>query len=437
MTAYNWEKLGLHIPHIMLPKEGTDYFRWAVIACDQYTSQPGYWKKVKEIVGDSPSTLNLILPEVYLDSDKEEEIINSTQKNMKRYMSDGTLRSLEPGCILIKRSAEGRSHLGLVIGIDLEAYDYTYGSKPIIRATEIIVEDRIPPRLKIREEASIECPHILILLDDPNKTVIEPLVNQPRDVLYDTDLMMDGGHITGSFISERHLEEARIALSRLYDESEQKYGPGNVFLHAVGDGNHSLATAKAAWEKLKQTLTTKELENHPARFALCEIVNIHDEGLIFKSIHRVLFAKKGYSGMDLVDKIVSYLNKANGKTYLAETDESLPGDALCIPYITKDKKGYVIIENPGKSLEVECLQKALNIMNKEEDCCEIDYIHGRGATEALSLEDGNAGFLLPDESMSKLFHAVALNGSLPRKTFSVGKANEKRYYIECRRIQKD
>ncbi|HHW94836.1 MAG TPA: DUF1015 domain-containing protein [Mogibacterium sp.] len=431
---HSWETLGLHIPNLMLPKEGTDYFRWAVIACDQYTSQPGYWAKVKEIVGDSPSTLNLILPEVYLKTDQEDIIIESVQNKMQQYLSDGTLRTLKPGCILIKRTAEGRSHLGLVIALDLESYDFTHGSHSIVRPTEIVVPHRIPPRLKIREGAPIECPHILILIDDPDRTVIEPLVNQPREVIYDTDLMMDGGHITGSFISEKHLDGVRQGLSVLFDESEEKYGKGKAFLMAVGDGNHSLATAKAAWENLKQKLTPDEIEDHPARFALCEIANIHDEGLIFKSIHRVLFPKKNLSGMELVEKVVNYLNKANGQAYLADSDYVAPEDVLNFSYITKERKGQIIIENPSWSLEVECLQRALNSINQEEDCFDIDYIHGKHATEALALEKGNVGFLLPDESMSKLFYAVAVDGPLPRKTFSVGKANEKRFYIECKSI---
>lgn len=434
MMIHDWGTLGLHIPNLMLPKEGTDYFRWSVIACDQYTSQPGYWEKVKDIVGDSPSTLNLILPEVYLDTGQEDEIIEAVQKTMNHYLSDGTLRTLKPGCMLIKRTAEGRSHLGLVIAVDLEAYDFTGDVKSTVRSTEIVVPDRIPPRLKIREGAPIECPHILILIDDPDRTVIEPLVNQPREVIYDTDLMMDGGHITGSFISEKHLDGARKGLSVLFDESEEKYGKGNAFLMAVGDGNHSLATAKTAWENLKQKLTPDETKDHPARFALCEITNIHNEGLLFKSIHRVLFANNGISGMQLVEKVVNYLNKANDKAYIVDSDYVPPEDVLCFSYITKESRGQIIIDDPGSTLEVEYLQRALNVMSREEDCFEIDYIHGRHATEALALEKGNAGFILPDESMSKLFKAVAADGPLPRKTFSVGKANEKRFYIECKSI---
>ena len=219
---------------------------------------------------------------------------------MDKYLEDGTLRKMAPGCMLIKRTAEGRSRLGLVIATDLEAYDFSKGSSSLTRATEGTVVERIPPRLRIRGDAPIEMPHILILIDDPDKSVIEPLVDAPKEVIYDTDLMMDGGHITGCFIEEKNLEGAKEALSALYDQAEKKYGDGNVIFQAMGDGNHSLATAKTAWENIKKTLSPEEIEVHPARYALCEIENIHDDGIVFEPIHRVIFAKKGQSGMDLV-----------------------------------------------------------------------------------------------------------------------------------------
>ena len=203
MAKYDWSKFGLHVPEIMLPKEGTDYFKWAVVACDQFTSEPEYWEKVEEIVGDAPSTLRLMLPELYLDKPGEAERIKDIRATMDKYLADGTLRTMVPGCMLIKRTAEGRSRLGLVIATDLEAYDFSKGSNSLTRATEGTVVERIPPRLRIRGDAPIEMPHILILIDDPGKTVIEPLVDAPKEVIYDTDLMMEGGHITGSFIKKR------------------------------------------------------------------------------------------------------------------------------------------------------------------------------------------------------------------------------------------
>jgi hypothetical protein len=279
-------------------------------------------------------------------------------------------------------------------------------------------------------------PHILILIDDPEKTVIEPLVNQPGEVIYDTDLMMKGGHVTGTFIKEENLKGMQDALSALYDKAEEKYGAGNVIFQAMGDGNHSLATAKTAWENIKKTLTPEEIENHPARYALCEIENIHDDGIVFEPIHRVIFANKGQSGAELIDKVVSLLDKFNGKAYLADADAAVPAGAFEIPCMSSAGKGKIVVEGPENKLEVGCLQHVLDIMVKEDKDCEIDYIHGADVVERLSAKDGNAGFLLPAMDKFMLFPAVAADGALPRKTFSMGEANEKRYYIESRYIAK-
>ncbi len=437
MVTYDWSKFGLHIPKMMLPKEGTDYFKWAVVACDQYTSEPEYWDKVEEIVGDAPSTLRLMLPELYLDKEGEAEIIQAVRQSMRNYLADGTLREMEPGCMLIKRTAEGRTRMGLVIATDLEAYDFNKGSQSLTRATEGTVIERIPPRLRIRGDAPIEMPHIIILIDDPEKTVIEPLAEVPSDVIYDTDLMMDGGHITGRFIKEANLAGAQKALSALYDKAEAKYGEGHVIFQAMGDGNHSLATAKTAWENIKKTLSPEEIECHPARYALCEIENIHDEGIVFEPIHRVIFANEaGMSGMELVDKLVAHLDQFNGNAYLADSGAQVPAGAFSIPYITLTQRGQIIVEKPESKLEVGCLQNALDIMVKEEKVCGIDYIHGTDVVNKLATREGNAGFMLPAMDKFLLFPAVAADGALPRKTFSMGEANEKRYYIEARNIAK-
>jgi len=436
MATYDWGKFGLHIPEIMLPKEGTDYYKWAVVACDQFTSEPEYWEEVEQIVGSEPSTLRLMLPELYLEKPGEAEKIKDVRATMDKYLADGTLRKMEPGCMLVKRTAEGRTRLGLVIATDLEAYDFNKGSTSLTRATEGTVVERIPPRLRIRGDAPIEMPHILILIDDPEKTVIEPLVNQPGEVIYDTDLMMKGGHVTGTFIKEENLAGMKDALSVLYDKAEEKYGAGNVIFQAMGDGNHSLATAKTAWENIKKTLTPEEIENHPARYALCEIENIHDDGIVFEPIHRVIFANKGQSGAELIDKVVSLLDKFNGKAYLADADAAVPAGAFEIPCMSSAGKGKIVVEDPENKLEVGCLQHVLDIMVKEDKDCEIDYIHGADVVERLSAKEGNAGFLLPAMDKFMLFPAVAADGALPRKTFSMREANEKRYYIESRYIAK-
>lgn len=436
MATYDWEKFGFHIPEIMLPREGTDYGKWAVVACDQYTSEPEYWEDAERIVGDAPSTLHLILPEIYLEKKGEDEKIAAIRENMKKYLQDGTLRKMPKGCMLVHRTAEGRSRIGLVIATDLESYDFNKGSSSLTRATEGTVVERIPPRLRIRDGAPIELPHILILIDDPDKSVIEPLENVPQEKIYDTDLMKDGGHISGSFIDEKELGGMKEALSALYDKAVKKYGNGNVIFQAMGDGNHSLATAKTNWENLKKSLSPEEIENHPARYALCEIENIHDDGIVFEPIHRVIFAKNGGSGMDLVRETVKLLDEQNGKSYLVLENDTPPAGAFSIPYITREQSGLIIIENPSNKLEVGALQNALDVMVKERKSADIDYIHGTDSVQKLSAKDGNAGFMLPAMDKSLLFPAVAADGALPRKTFSMGEANEKRYYIECRYIGK-
>lgn len=436
MAKYDWGTFGFHIPEIMLPKEGTDYSKWAVVACDQYTSEPEYWEQVEKIVGDAPSTLKMMLPEIYLGKDCEADKIASIRASMDQYLADGTLRTLAPGCMLIKRTAEGRTRTGLVIATDLEQYDFNKGSTSLTRATEGTVIERIPPRLRIREGAPIEMPHILILIDDSGKSVIEPLVNAPQDLIYDTDLMLEGGHISGAFIAEKDLEDAKEALSALYDKAAEKYGNGNIIFQAMGDGNHSLATAKTMWENLKKTLTPEEAENHPARYALCEIENIHDEGIVFEPIHRVIFAKKGQSGMDLVNETVELLHSQNGDARL-EADGYLASDSeFAIPYVTDEQRGIIVVTDPSNKLEVGALQNALDVIVKERADADIDYIHGTKAVESLSAAAGNAGFYLPAMDKFMLFPAVAADGALPRKTFSMGEANEKRYYIESRYIGK-
>ena len=436
MAKYNWDKFGFHIPEIMVPKAGTDYSKWAVVACDQYTSEPEYWENVEEIVGDAPSTLRLMLPEIFLDKEGEAERIKAIRETMDKYMADGTLETLAPGCMLVKRTAEGRTRLGLVIATDLEAYDFNKGSKSLTRATEGTVVERIPPRLRIREGAPIELPHILILIDDPEKSVIEPLVNAPMKQIYDTDLMLEGGHITGCFIEEKDLEGAKDALSELFDKAIEKYGEGNVIFQAMGDGNHSLATAKTNWENIKKTLSPEEAAIHPARYALCEIENIHDEGIVFEPIHRVIFAKNGQSGEELVKEAVELLNEQNEKAYIALEGTAAPEGGFAIPCLAGEQRGTIVVEGPSAQLEVGALQNALDVMVKERKSVDIDYIHGTKALESLSAEAGNAGFALPAMDKFMLFPAVAADGALPRKTFSMGEANEKRYYIESRYIGK-
>lgn len=441
-----FSEMGLRIPRIQLPKEGTDYEKWAVVACDQYTSEPAYWEEADRIVGTSPSTLRMILPEYYLGKPQEEELTRQIRSHMKQYEETGVLRTLPEGCMLVKRTAAGRTRLGLVIAVDLEAYDYTKGSTSLIRATERTITERIPPRLRIRRGAPVELPHIIILIDDPEKTVIEPLAKKKGTVAYDTDLMLDGGHITGTFFPKEELGGVQEAFSRLYDKSTERFGKGKEFLMAMGDGNHSLATAKAAWEEIKQTLTPQELENHPARYALCELENVHDDGIVFEPIHRVLFGEGKLTGEEIVRKTVEILKKQNPDAYLAEESDEAEaaghGAAQCttrtdcyrIPVIFGGTRRMLVIDHPVSGLEVGALQTALDELVRTKGV-RIDYIHGEQTVSELASLEENAGFLLPSMDKHRLFPAVAADGALPRKTFSMGHANEKRYYLEGRSLR--
>ena len=400
--SYSWKELGLKIPEIMLPKDGTDYEKWSIVACDQYTSDPEYWKKADELVGDAPSTLRLMLPEYYLGKPDEEERILKIRKAMTDYVDQGILKTLPAGCVVVRRTAEGRSRLGLVISVDLDAFDYNVGATSLIRSTEKTIVERIPPRLRIRRGAPMELPHILILIDDPDRTVIEPLEKaEGTQVVYDTDLMLGGGHITGTFVPEDKMCGALDAMSALFDKAQEHYGQGKAMLMAMGDGNHSLATAKANWEEIKKDLPEEEREDHPARYALCELENVHDEGIVFEPIHRVMFGEE----------------KADGAQILAE----------------RGKEQVLVIDHPSSGLEVGALQNALDVLVTEKGY-KIDYIHGSDAVRSLAADPRNAGFLLPPMDKFRLFPAVASDGALPRKTFSMGEAVEKRYYIEARSL---
>lgn len=431
--SYLWNQLGLKIPEIMLPKEGADYAKWAVVACDQYTSDPAYWQNAEEIVGDAPSTLRLMLPEYYLGKPDEEDRIAAIRSSMKEYVGKGTLRTLPKGCILVRRTAEGRSRLGLVICVDLDAFDYRPGADSLIRSTEKTIVERIPPRLKIRRGAMLELPHILILIDDPGRTVIEPLEKAGGEVVYDTDLMLGGGHITGTFLPEEKMSGALEAMSALFEKAEETYGIGKAMLMAMGDGNHSLATAKANWEEIRKNIPEEERASHPARYALCELENIHDEGIVFEPIHRVLFSDGKASGAQIIEETAEILKTQNGGAKIADKGTAALDGQFAIPVIDSGGEKVLVIDQPSSKIEVGALQSALDVLVKEKGY-RIDYIHGEEAVRSLSSEEGNAGFLLPPMDKFRLFPAVASDGALPRKTFSMGEAVEKRYYIEARSL---
>ncbi|MBQ2517279.1 MAG: DUF1015 domain-containing protein, partial [Clostridia bacterium] len=301
---------GICVPEIMFPAEGVDLSKWACVACDQYTSQPDYWEGCEKVVGDAPSTLRIMLPEIYLEKPGEDERIAAIRKTMDEYMANGTLRSLGQGFMLTRRTVDGKTRTGLVVALDLECYDYNKGSTTLIRATEGTIVERIPPCLRIRDGAPLELPHIIVLIDDDKRTVIEPIYDavkaQPK--FYDFELMQKGGHIEGWFINdEQTVKNAIDAVTALIDP--MKYGREMApLLFAMGDGNHSFATAKANWEKLKATLPEEERENHPARYALVELENVHDEGIVFEPIHRVVF---GVSVKKFINDLSAKLKEQN------------------------------------------------------------------------------------------------------------------------------
>jgi len=438
----SFDDIGVQIPQVYLPKAGTDLKKWAVIACDQFTSQPEYWHKVEQLVGDSPSTLHLTLPEVYLEAVDEPERIRRIQTGMRTMLDKHVLEPRE-GLVYVERTVDGRTRKGLMLALDLEHYDFNKGSASLIRATEGTIIERLPPRMKIREGAALEFPHILVLIDDAGGTVIEPLAAAKASLekLYDFDLMLDSGHLAGYQVSAA-LEEAVIAALRGLARPEvfaEKYGVKDrpVLLFAMGDGNHSLATAKAIWEKIKPGMSASERAVHPARYALVEIENVHDAALEFEPIHRVLFGLK----QDLLEALKNYFGNNFHYSPVASASEMVKrvdaaqGPRQLIGMVGGGQAhGVIEIDNPSSNLPVGTLQAFLDVFIKSGGAEKIDYVHGADVTAQLGSLPGNAGFYLPGMHKSELFKTVILDGALPRKTFSLGEAREKRFYMEARKI---
>lgn len=450
-------KLGVAIPEVLLPGPEVSLDKWAIVACDQYTSQPDYWEKVASFTGNSPSTLQLILPEIYLGKDDEADRIRRIHHNMREYLEKGILRQQEPGFIYVERETHTGVRRGLVVALDLEYYDYMPGSTSLIRATEGTVLERIPPRVKIREAAALEVPHIMVLIDDPDRQVIEPLAGNTAKLtrVYQTGLMMNGGKVTGYLVGDHgFLNQIVNGLTALANPAHfaKKYGVENrpLLLFAVGDGNHSLATAKVVWETIKAEFksepATAGLDNildHPARYALVELVNVHDPALVFEPIHRVCFqidSEKFWGSLQTY-----YQSKSSEVSVEYFPDFQTVNDNMkqinrqkskshCIGFVTSEKYGVITIDNPRHNLAVGTLQGFLDDFIKANPGIKIDYIHGASAVTNLGSKPGNIGFYLPSMDKGDLFKTVILDGVLPRKTFSMGEADDKRYYMECRKI---
>ncbi len=388
---------------ILLPKK--DFDKWAVVACDQYTSEPDYWNDVESIVGSAPSALRIILPEIYLSDDNSERV-NAINKTMQEYLDGDVFDLHEDSMIYVERESGGSIRRGIVGLIDLEDYDYRKGADSAIRATEATVLERIPPRVQIRKDAPLEMPHILLLIDDPSKSVIEPLAEQKDgfEQAYGFELMKKGGHIDGYFLPDDVITRVQDALEALIADKDDK------LLFAVGDGNHSLATAKECYNLSHDPL---------ARYALVEVVNIHDDSIQFEPIYRVLF---NVDAEDFIEKFSAYTDSKGSMNYQD------------FEYITAECSGELKVKSTAK-LPVGTLQGFIDRYMKDNPEVKIDYIHGKDVVRNLCAQKGTLGFIFEGMGKDELFPAITADGSLPRKTFSMGHAEDKRYYIEARKIK--
>lgn len=411
---------------ILLPKN-VDFSKWSVVACDQYSSEPEYWEKAEKIAKGSPSTLNIIYPEAYLNEPDGDKRIENINRTMEQYLNDGIFKEYSDSLIYVERTQKnGKVRRGIVGVIDLEAYDYSVGSQSLVRATEGTIISRIPPRQRIRKNAPLELPHILMLADDREKEIIEPLseIKDSFEVVYDFELMQGGGHLKGWLLDDDAKKDVLSKVEKLESEEEfhAKYGIDgkSVLAIAVGDGNHSLATAKACWEEIKKTLSAKEQQNHPARFALAELENLHDDALEFEPIHRVVF---GVEPKSVIDAMYKYYPQ------ISETDNG--GQKIVIVYQGIEKTVY--ITDAPLNLAVGTFQKFMDDY-LSENSGEIDYIHGEDVVRNLTKSENTIGFVFDAMEKNDLFTTVIEDGALPRKTFSMGEAYDKRFYLEAKRI---
>ena len=388
--------------------------KFAVVSCDQFTSQRDYWEKLDEFVGDAPSALRLIFPEVYLEDGDYEERIRQINAAMYDYLDKGVFRTLKDSYILVRRqTAYGYTRLGIVAPVDLEDYSYEYPTEAVIRSTEGVVANRIPPRLKIRKDAPVELPHVMLLLDDRDKTVIEPFYKK-RDTLeklYDFELNMHGGHLTGWRIDAAELD---AVLDKYVESIKGLYGKESTLVFAVGDGNHSLATARAYWKDVKKTLTPEERENHPARYALVEIENLHCDGIVFEPIHRFVF------GVDDSDFVLHMSTALKGKGRLNMFTTNM---------------NYSVAVSDNSVQAIADIQAAIDAYISAHPDASVDYIHGLDNLHAVADTSDGVAVEMPCIAKEELFGYVVEHGNLCRKAFSMGEAEDKRYYFEAKRIR--
>ncbi len=421
-----FQRADILLPHFAQDAEKMK--KWSVVACDQYTSEPEYWESIDGEIGSAPSTLRLTVPEIYLNDADIEKRIKKTNRTMEQYMQEGIFKEYPNSYIYVERTLKnGAKRLGIMGAVDLEDYDYAVGSQTKIRATEGTVVSRIPPRLKVRCEAPVELPHIMMLIDDRACDIIESnsAKKEQFEKLYDFDLLQDSGHIAGYRMSEEAALQLEEKLAQLADpvSFSEKYGVENAepLVYAMGDGNHSLATAKAYYEGLKLELG-EEVKKLPARYALCELVNLHDSSLVFEAIHRVVFGCDGEAFL-----------QAFGEAYQLSFEENATGQSFL--FVNRGETKKVTVTNPKEYLTVATVQKFLDEYVAKSGG-EIDYIHGADVVSKLCKKAGNFGILFDAMDKKDLYKSVILDGALPRKTFSMGDACDKRFYTEARKIRK-
>ncbi len=404
---------------ILFPAKA-DMHRWAVIACDQFTSDAAYWRRVRETVGDANSTLHMILPEADLGSVDEAAAIEKINATMDEYLKNEVFTTYSNAYVYVERTLlNGTVRPGLIGAVDLDAYNYNVGSESAVRATERTVLERIPPRQRVRKDAGIEFPHVLMLADDDQKLLIEPIAAMKDQLtkLYDFDLMEAGGHIAGWLVDGEIAKAFDERLAAYIESVPAKFADlnGAPVVLAVGDGNHSLATAKSCYETMKANHPGEDLSQHPARYALVELENIHDDSQVFEPIHRIL-----------VD--------VDGQKLLKDIQAVCAEGGFEVEYVMGAERGKLLLDRSRGELAIAVLQEFLDKW-MQENKCEIDYIHGDDEVAELAQKPNAVGFLLPSMEKHQLFRGVISGGVLPRKTFSMGHAREKRYYLEGRKIK--
>ena len=431
---------GFRLPHLCLPRPGIDLETWAVIACDQYTAEPEYWQRVAQQVGDAPSTLSLIFPEAYLGAADAPQRITRIQTTMRRYLTEGLLVDHD-GAVLVERRIGPHLRRGLMLELDLEHYDFSPSSISLIRPTEGTIVERLAPRIEVRRGAELELPHILVLIDDPACSVIEPVAAERAALraLYDTDLMGGGGHVSGHALTAEQGERVVRTLQALAEPSAfaARYAvPAGTppMLFAVGDGNHSLATAKSIWQQAKATVGLQ----HPSRYALVEVVNIHDPALAFEPIHRLLFGVRGDVRQALRQRFAAQLHIHDVATAdaMRQRVQAAASPLQAFGLIEPGARFAVVeIRDAPSSLAVGTLQAFVDGFIAAGGAEQVDYVHGDDVLERLAQREGHVGLHLGTVAKSDLLRMVVREGPLPRKTFSMGEAHEKRFYIEARRIR--